>query len=100
MRVTRYEPSDEAGRGRLDTNTVARLDDVGTFAELLRVLAELRDEHSPARILCTLDDVGQCAYTSSHDGGRTTLAPPTSPPPSKIPVSGSAGRPMSRPSSR
>jgi hypothetical protein len=66
MRVTRYEPSEKVVRGRLDTNTVARLDKVGTFTELLGVLAELRAEHGPARILCTLDDVGQCAYTSGH----------------------------------
>jgi hypothetical protein len=43
-----------------------RLDEVGTFAELLGVLGELRAEHSPARILCTLDDAGQCRYTSGH----------------------------------
>ncbi|MFG1647321.1 hypothetical protein ACGFMK_44175 [Amycolatopsis sp. NPDC049252] len=48
MRVTRYEPSEKVRRGRLDTNTVARV------------------EHGPARILGTLDDVGQCAYTSGH----------------------------------
>ena len=66
MRVTRYEPSEVVRRGRLNTNTVARLDDVATFAELLGVLGELRAEHGPARLLCTLDDVSQCAYTSGH----------------------------------
>ncbi|UOX90706.1 hypothetical protein MUY14_08795 [Amycolatopsis sp. FBCC-B4732] len=66
MRVMRYEPSDDVGRARLNTNTVARLDDVGTFTELLGVLARIRAEHRPARILCTLDDVSQCAYTSGH----------------------------------
>ncbi|MFI5593806.1 hypothetical protein ACIA5G_52920 [Amycolatopsis sp. NPDC051758] len=49
-----------------DTNTVARLAGIGTFTELLDVLAGLRAEHAPARILCTLDDVGQCLYTSGH----------------------------------
>ncbi|WP_326948874.1 hypothetical protein OG439_08805 [Amycolatopsis sp. NBC_01307] len=68
MRVTRYGPSEEAGRGRLDTNTVARLDDVSSFTDLLGVLGELRSEHEPARVLCTLDDVNQCAYTSGHAG--------------------------------
>ncbi|MEA5363207.1 hypothetical protein VA596_27000 [Amycolatopsis sp., V23-08] len=66
MRVTRYAPSEKVLRGRLNTNTVARLDEVATFTELLEVLAGLRTEHGPARILCTLDDVGQCAYTSGH----------------------------------
>ncbi|MFJ1758895.1 hypothetical protein ACIOD2_01180 [Amycolatopsis sp. NPDC088138] len=66
MRVTRYEPAEKVQRGRLDSNTVARLDEVATFTELLEILADLRIEHGPARILCTLDDVNQCAYTSGH----------------------------------
>jgi hypothetical protein len=66
MRVTRHEPSEEVQRGRLDTNTVARLDDVDTVTGLLGVLDDLRAEHEPARLLCTLDDVSQCAYTSGH----------------------------------
>jgi hypothetical protein len=66
MRVTRHEPSEEGPRGRLDTNTVARLDEVTTVTEVLGILDDLRAEHGPARILCTLDDVGQCAYTSTH----------------------------------
>ncbi|WP_328616863.1 hypothetical protein OHS18_10740 [Amycolatopsis sp. NBC_00355] len=75
MRVTRYGPSEEAGRGRLDTNTVARLDEVAGFTGLLDVLGALRAEHAPARLLCTLDDVDQCAYTSGHASEDDRLRP-------------------------
>ncbi|MCU1644198.1 MAG: hypothetical protein JWN03_4473 [Nocardia sp.] len=66
MRVTLFESSGPVQRDRPDTNTVARLDEVESFEELLAVLDELRSVHSPARILCTLDDVDQCLYTSMH----------------------------------
>ncbi|MFF4597508.1 hypothetical protein [Amycolatopsis sp. NPDC001319] len=66
MRVTRYDAAQEVRRGRVDTNTVARLDEVGGFAEVLDVLGQLRGEDATARVLCTLDDVDQCLYTSLH----------------------------------
>ncbi|WP_174183581.1 hypothetical protein [Nocardia barduliensis] len=50
----------------MNTNTVARLEGVESFSELLAVLDELRVAHGPARLLCTLDDVDQCLYTSMH----------------------------------
>jgi hypothetical protein len=66
MRVTRLEPSEPVRRGRLDTNTVARLDQIESFSALLAELDGQRATHGPARIVCTLDDVNQCAYTSGH----------------------------------
>jgi hypothetical protein len=66
MRVKRYSLSEPVQHGRLNTNTVARLDDVTALSEVLGVLNELRAEYAPDRILCTLDDVNQCAYTSGH----------------------------------
>ncbi|MGK8486376.1 hypothetical protein [Nocardia asiatica] len=66
MRVTRFQIPGTIVRGRLDTNTVARLEGVESFSELVAVLDELRRAHDPARILCTLDDVDQCLYTSMH----------------------------------
>jgi hypothetical protein len=50
----------------VDENTIARLTGHTTFADLLAALDELRAEHAPARLVCTLDDVDQCAYTSGH----------------------------------
>jgi hypothetical protein len=66
MRVTRFDAQKPVQRGRLDTNTVARLDGIESFDALLTELDTLRAEHGPARIVCTLDDVNQCAYTSMH----------------------------------
>lgn len=66
MQMTRFDFLEPAQQGRLDSNTVARLDGVETFAEVLAVLDELRAAHAPARILCTLDDINQCAYTRGH----------------------------------
>ncbi|MEV4603438.1 hypothetical protein AB0K15_39400 [Amycolatopsis sp. NPDC049253] len=66
MRVTRYDAVQEVRRGRVDTNTVARLDEVGGFAEVLDALGRLRGEDPTARVLCTLDDVDQCLYTNLH----------------------------------
>ncbi|QYN18564.1 hypothetical protein [Amycolatopsis sp. DSM 110486] len=65
MRVTRYDAAQEV-RGRVDTNTVARLDEVGGLAEVLAALGQLRREDPTARMLCTLDDVDQCLHTSVH----------------------------------
>lgn len=47
----------------VDENTVARLDRP-TVAELLVAIERLRAEHG--RLVCTLDDVDQCRYTSGH----------------------------------
>lgn len=66
MQTTLFEPGEPTGRHRLDSNTVARLDGVTGFADLDEVLAELRATHPGTRILCTLDDVDQCVYTSMH----------------------------------
>ncbi|MFD3703205.1 hypothetical protein ACFWUP_08680 [Nocardia sp. NPDC058658] len=65
--MTTFEPGEPpVRRNRLDSNTVARLDDVTTFAQLLDAAELVRMDHPGVRILCTLDDLGQCAYTSMH----------------------------------
>ncbi|MCP9625142.1 hypothetical protein FOH10_15240 [Nocardia otitidiscaviarum] len=66
MRVTRFDSHGPATRDRYSTNTIARLDGVETFAEVLGALAEFRPAHPTARLLCTLDDLSQCLYTSMH----------------------------------
>lgn len=66
MRVTCYETSDPVTRERWDTNTVARFDEVDSFSDLLAALDSLREKHAPARVLCSLDDLHQCGYTSMH----------------------------------
>ncbi|MFF2082440.1 hypothetical protein ACFVVM_01630 [Nocardia sp. NPDC058176] len=70
MQTTLFEPGEPTGRHRLDSNTVARLDEVTGFADLAAALADARAAHPDARILCTLDDLDQCVYTSMHAGHR------------------------------
>ncbi len=53
-------------RDRLDSHSVARLDGVTGFADLREALTALRAAHPDARLLCTYDDLNQCAYTSMH----------------------------------
>ncbi|MFF2554122.1 hypothetical protein ACFVUS_24200 [Nocardia sp. NPDC058058] len=66
MRVTHYEPAGSDTRERWDTNTVARFDEVESLSELLTAVESLREKYAPARLLCTLDNVNQCMYTSMH----------------------------------
>ncbi|MDT0268375.1 hypothetical protein RM844_19000 [Streptomyces sp. DSM 44915] len=75
MRVTRYDATEPVRRGQLDSNTVARLDGGVGFAELLTTLDAIRAEQRPARVLCTLDDLDQCVYTSGHAGQDRRLSP-------------------------
>ncbi|MFB8003957.1 hypothetical protein [Nocardia sp. NPDC056000] len=64
--MTHYEPIGPETRDRWDTNTVARFDEVDSLSELLSAVDSLREKYAPARLLCTLDDVNQCLYTSMH----------------------------------
>ncbi|MEU1428003.1 hypothetical protein ABZ412_13100 [Nocardia sp. NPDC005746] len=66
MRVTSYETIGPVTRERWNTNTVARIDEVDSFSELLTAVDSLRGKYAPARLLCSLDGVGQCQYTSIH----------------------------------
>ncbi|APE35813.1 hypothetical protein BOX37_19760 [Nocardia mangyaensis] len=66
MQTTLFEPGEPTGRHRLDSNTVARLDEVTGFADLVEAFAAARAAHPDARIVCTLDDLDQCVYTSMH----------------------------------
>ncbi|MFE3230183.1 hypothetical protein [Nocardia sp. NPDC059228] len=45
---------------------MARFDEVDSFSDLLTALDSLRGKYAPARLLCSLDDVDQCRYTSMH----------------------------------
>lgn len=54
----------------MDSNSVARLDEVGGFTDLFDALDALSAAYPSARLLCTLDDLDQCAYTSMHATGR------------------------------
>ncbi|MFE6857350.1 hypothetical protein [Nocardia sp. NPDC057668] len=68
MRMTTYDTLDPVTRARWDTNTVARFDEVDSLTDLVAAVDALRAAHAPARLLCTLDDVNQCMYTSMHAG--------------------------------
>ncbi|MGX1808322.1 hypothetical protein ACWIGI_21590 [Nocardia sp. NPDC055321] len=66
MRITTYDTLAPVTRERLNTNTVARFDEVESLSGVLDAMDELRARHAPARLLCTLDDRHQCGYTSMH----------------------------------
>ncbi|KAF0847537.1 hypothetical protein [Nocardia caishijiensis] len=66
MKTTLFGHHDPVRRDRLDSNTIAQLDDVTGFAEVLDALDAARARHPGDRIVCTLDDPYQCAYTSMH----------------------------------
>lgn len=66
MRVTSYSRDVEPLRPRLNSNTIALVEGVTSFAELMPLLDRWRTEVAPARILITIDDSSQAAYTSMH----------------------------------
>lgn len=50
----------------INTYSHLRLSEVTSLQEVLDCLATLRREQPEFRFLCTLDDIGQCCYTSGH----------------------------------
>lgn len=50
----------------IDTFSHVRLSDVDSLNEVLGFMSALRQAHPGHRFLCTLDDLGQCCYTSMH----------------------------------
>lgn len=72
----RIEPIDhrEPGPYRpVDTFSHLRLSGIGSLREVLALLDGLREDQPDARFLCTLDDLGQCCYTSGHAGDDERL---------------------------
>jgi hypothetical protein len=53
---------------------VTRLQNIATFDELFGELDKLRASYAPARLVCTLDDLNQCMYTSAHASEDERLA--------------------------
>ncbi|MFD3703201.1 hypothetical protein ACFWUP_08660 [Nocardia sp. NPDC058658] len=70
MQITLFESGEPVGRNRLDSNSVARLDEAGGFTDRFDALEALSATYPGAELLCTLDDLDQCAYTSMHATGR------------------------------
>ncbi|NKX89680.1 hypothetical protein [Nocardia coubleae] len=66
MKTTLFGHHDPVRQDRLDSNTIAQLDDIAGFADVLEALDAARARHPGDRIVCTLDDPYQCAYTSVH----------------------------------
>jgi hypothetical protein len=66
MRVELVEPGDAIVRPRFNSETIAVLSEVTSFAEVLPVLDDLRARVAPDRIVMTIDDRGQATYTSMH----------------------------------
>ncbi|RZI66244.1 MAG: hypothetical protein EOP79_08450 [Variovorax sp.] len=59
----------------VDTFSHLRLSDVASLAEVLACLDDLHRRDPAHRFLCTLDDLGQCCYTSMHASEDDLLQP-------------------------
>ena len=66
MHVQRFHTSDDQIYRAIDSFSLCALTQVPDMEALLAELARLRAAHAPLRLLCTLDDVRQCLYTSGH----------------------------------
>ena len=60
--------------GPIDAFSRALLGDSPSLAEVLEYLASLRTADPRYRYLCTLDDAGQCRYTSMHASDDARIA--------------------------
>lgn len=59
----------------VNTFSHRRLSEVTSLAEVLACLEDLRRREPAHRFLCTLDDLGQCCYTSMHACEDARLEP-------------------------
>lgn len=59
----------------VNTFSHLRLSEVRSLAEVLACLGELHSREPAHRFLCTLDDLGQCCYTSMHAREDARLTP-------------------------
>ena len=59
----------------VDTFSHLRLSDVTSLAEVLACLDDLQQTDPAQRFLCTLDDLGQCCYSSMHACEDALLQP-------------------------
>lgn len=75
MRIESIDYREPCRYRPVDTFSHLRLSEIGSLREVLAVLDGLRKDQPEARFLCTLDDLGQCCYTSGHagDGERLRL---------------------------
>lgn len=66
MQIATADFRENPASRRIDTFSHLRLSEVATLAEVLACLDDLRRREPTQRFLCTLDDLGQCCYTSMH----------------------------------
>ena len=75
MQIDIADFRDNPASRRIDTFSYWRLSEVATLAEVLACLDDLRRREPAQRFLCTLDDLGQCCYTSMHACEDARLEP-------------------------
>ncbi|MBE1162993.1 hypothetical protein [Dyella acidiphila] len=73
MQRTVIDYREKTGFRPVDTFSHLRLKDLESMQALLALLGELNDDQPEYRFLCTLDDLGQCCYTSNHALEQTAL---------------------------
>ncbi len=74
MKITSIPLDKAVSDGPIDAFSHALLDDSPTLEEVLEYLASLQTADPRYRYLCTLDDVGQCRYTSMHASDDARIA--------------------------
>ena len=73
MRIESIDYREPSRYRPVDSFSHLRLSEIGTLREVLAVLDGLRKDQPEVRFLCTLDDLGQCCYTSGHAGDDERL---------------------------
>ncbi len=74
MKITSIALHKAVSDGPIDAFSHALLSDSPTLDEVLEYLASLHVADPRHRYLCTLDDAGQCRYTSMHASGDERIA--------------------------
>lgn len=76
MKIATVDIDEKLRSNTVNTFTCLRLSEIASLAEVLACLDDLRRREPGHRFLCTLDDPGQCCYTSMHASGQELLEPP------------------------
>ncbi len=74
MKITSIPLDKAVSDGPIDAFSHALLGDSPTLDEVLEYLASRHAADPRYRYLCTLDDVGQCRYTSMHASDDARIA--------------------------
>lgn len=76
MQIATVDIDEKLRSNTVNTFTRLRLSEIASLAEVLNCLDDLSRREPEHRLLCTLDDPGQCCYTSMHASAHERLEPP------------------------